>query len=796
MKQKKNIRGTLKQALFTSPNPPKGKNDFLYLHDFIFPNKELFISFLEEENTERQITLAKDILLCITYDSHFSPPTRLLFNILDMDSGDLHEKVDNYIKRDHFVHLVHSYILGVYLYFYHTPINEKVTKLFQLKRSKKKILDSSMNISAKKDVIIAWRYFVLYHDLAYPFEYYLGIENNTDSFKDKQKKYIKAFEKISKSLGKDLVFKSLSKIIAINNLNTAHNEESFGLLVSNYLIEEIQEEASTEITEKAVVKEIDGKNKDIIDDLSPTKWGNAKKLAGIYGYKTLRNIVNIFPKENICAVLFDSNNYPLVLYIPTNTVSSKKEEEILDTEKDSANEKGKQDKSHVVYLTKYYKKRNNNPMLLASFPFEDLHYNKNYTIQYFYANPFEQISVFFDYLFSDIEKRDYQEALEHLANLTKSKLELITTENEFQQYCFEIYLVLYKLAGYYKYMEDDPSINSSAIDGLLQEIQNLNNNIPDLISSVLNKLLKNKLPQKEYFQFTEKDADETVREIFSDAFGDYETMIANISTHISGDIIANNNLVVAIRSIRENLGTKLKFEIDPTFLIKYETNSIDTEAFFSSVEKDPFFLAINKKMKEVELGDFEHILNNYRPIHGKRNGKYYDHGIYSALVMIEILNIYEIILSHNQSDINLLRLKNLAINTDISQWDQKKNYKRFDILTESCFAIAIHNLYPSELENKYYKTDLLKSPFAYFAILTDTLQPWDRKFSANQAYMDLPYATTSNNFNIEIIRNKIRITEGIHEIKLEKRLNQLKNSLNDFLKNASDNIDVILSEIN
>ncbi len=784
MKLKKNIRETLKLALFISPNPPKCKKDYLYLTDFIFPNKELFISFLEEENTDRQISLAKDILLCITYDSHFAPPTRLLFNILDMDSGDLDEKLDAYIKRDHFVHLVHSYLLGIYVYFYHTPINEKITKIFQLKRSRKKILDPSLNLSAKKDAIIAWRYFVLYHDLAYPFEYYLGINNQNDTFKDKQKRYLKAFEKISKSIGKDLVFKSLSKVIAINNLNTAHNEELFNLLVANYLIEE------KDGKESAIVKNIYGEDVDIVNDISDDRWGKAQKLAGIYGYKTLRNIVNVFPKEHMLAVLFDSNNYPIALYIPNNPSATSQEKSILNVDEI---EKNCED-SHIVYITKYYKKKMDSSILSSSFPFNDTQFNNNYVFEYFYTYPLEQIDIFLNYLFSGIEKKDYQEALEHLTNLTKSKLELITTENEFQQYCFDIYLALYKFSGYYKYMEDDPSINSSAIDSIIHEINNLNNNIPNLISSIINKILKNELPPKDYFQLSKKDAAGIVGEIFTEAFGNYDTMIEKISDIILDDIVANNNLVTTIRSMRENLGNKFKIDIPSNFLINYENSSMSVDNLFEAIEKDSFYLSVSKKMKDVGVGEFKEVFNNYKPAYYKGE-KYYDHGICSALIMIEILNVYENILSQDRSDINLLRLKNLSINKDISQWDLKRNYKRSDILTESCFAIAIHNLYPTSLKNEKYKTDLLKSPFAYFAILIDTLQPWDRKYSANQAYMDLPYATTSSNFNIEIVKNKIRITEGSPEIKLEKRFSQLKNNLNDFLKNASDNIELILAEI-
>lgn len=765
-------------ALFISPNPPKYKKDYLYMVDFIFPNKELFLNFLEEDNTERQISIAKDILLCLVYDSHFAPPTRLLFNILDMDSSDLNEKIDTYIKRDHFVHLVHSYLLGVYIYFYHSPINEKVTKLFMLKRNKKRILDSSLNLSAKKDAIIAWRYFVLFHDLTYPFEYYLGMGIDDDDFKKKQDRYLKAFRKIPKSLGKDLVFKSLSKIIAINNLNAYCNEESFDLLVRNYLVDENNDK------EYSIVKNTNGEDVNIVDITSFEKWIDAQKLTGIFGYKTLKNIVKIFPKEKILSVLFDSDNCPIVLYVPKN----------IDAIDDDCEAKPGRE-SHEVYLTKYYKKRKNNSILSASFPFDDERYNSNYyTLGYFYIEPQKQIDTFLSYLFTGVDKDDYQDALVYFTEMTKTKAELITTEDEFQQYCFEIYLSLYKSAGYYKYMEDDPSISSFSVDNIAQEINKLNNNTPKAISSIINKILQKELPSDKYFQLTGKDANESVLQIFNLVFNDYDGLIEKISSSINNDIVGSNSLVSIIRTIREVVGDKFRTDYSSTIFNEKEPDTLNVESFLNSIIDDSLFKIVDKKIADAGISSIKELINNYVPDYFDGE-KYFDHGIWSSLLMIEILDTYENILSCENSDANLLRLKNLSIDTDISQWARKKDYKKNDILAESCYAIAIHNLYPSYLNNKKYKTDLLRSPFAYFAILVDTLQPWDRKNSINQAYMELPYITTSDNFNIEIVKNKIRITEIAVDVQLEVRLDQLKNNLNQFLKNASDNVEIILAGV-
>lgn len=167
MRLKRNIQETLKANLFTSPNPPRYKSEYLVLRDDIFPSKNLFMEFLESENYEEQLSIANEILLCLNYNSIFSPPTKLLYNLLSMESLTSTRDNDNkYANRDHVVHQVHLYIFGIYVFFYHEVFAENIISSFRyLRRRKGENANTCMVIS---DFIQAWRAFVLFHDVGPP----------------------------------------------------------------------------------------------------------------------------------------------------------------------------------------------------------------------------------------------------------------------------------------------------------------------------------------------------------------------------------------------------------------------------------------------------------------------------------------------------------------------------------------------------------------------------------------------------------------------------------------------------
>ena len=172
-----NIKNTFKKNLFKSL-PPLKPRIYRILQESIFPGKSDFINFLNEKNYEKTVDYAKKILLRLDYELSFSTPTRLIFNIIDVETKQVaYDSKNGFISRDHFVHLIHLYLLGIYIFFYHKGIHCRIyEKYVGMKRKwcKENFLDISDNLLSEKEIIddfvFTWKLFILNHDVGYPFE--------------------------------------------------------------------------------------------------------------------------------------------------------------------------------------------------------------------------------------------------------------------------------------------------------------------------------------------------------------------------------------------------------------------------------------------------------------------------------------------------------------------------------------------------------------------------------------------------------------------------------------------------
>ena len=230
MRLKKNILETLRRELFAAPNPQCYKKEFFALRDEIFPDRSLFLDFLDEENYEKQLKLAGEILLRLNYDSCFAPPTRLLFNLMNAEmQNPPSNKNNSYFGRDHVVHLVHLYIFGIYVFFNHKIFSENVVSIFRSHRRQRNL--NIRPLAVIRDFIVAWRTFALCHDLGYPVEMYAKEPSDDPSIAQIQKKeqvtYLSSFQQIAKYIGKDFSMKAISKIMAVYRMLHDHNNYTF-----------------------------------------------------------------------------------------------------------------------------------------------------------------------------------------------------------------------------------------------------------------------------------------------------------------------------------------------------------------------------------------------------------------------------------------------------------------------------------------------------------------------------------------------------------------------------------------
>lgn len=746
MRIKSNIIVTLKKNLFDFPHPNRFGKEFRDLYSFIFPNKDIFISFLEEENFEQQTYYAEKILLRLSYDSFFPPPTKLLFNILSMESSISGEKKQGYIGRDHFVHVVHLYLIGIYSFFYDQILNENIFTYFRNIRGSAEVKSNHISHSLIKDIIVSWRYFILFHDLAYPIENYLGTETELS----KKNKYLSPFNGLQKSIGKDLSLRALSKFIGVSKLIKSKNENNFESLIKVYL------------------------NKEDLSEFKGFDLSKLQQLEKVYGFETIRTVYKMFGKEKIVPVLFDRfSMLPLLVCKYNNDIV------------------------YNTYKTINYKSNSTIAKIINS---TDSPYNKdcintsNYLWVYFVDTSLtvEKIVATF---FNDIQSDTFDQTIEYIQGLTTYQYSMVVSDNSFKQYCFDIYLVLYKIAGYFK--TDDVLVDLNSAKFLSEIVTDFSKEIPEKISNTLKAILTEKLEDVDF----EKDME--TKPNLGDIIYFY---LQKVSKTYKGfaDAIANPLMQTMqvqfeskkyIKEIRESIGNKfIEKSIKNQFKIDIKNNKLVYNDLISSSNTNLKEITknINKKTEYNNLGKFEDILK-YKP-NRKNQNNCYDHGICSSLIFLSTIDIYKQL--QDTSDLNFRAILKIAFGIDFEKEDSYIKHKFINIFSEVAYSILVHNIYPEYLPKDYksFRTKLEKNPFAYFCILMDSLQDWDRKSQVNQAYNELPYNSVSKSFNIEIKNNKIRITDFSSRIDIKKSLVKLKLGIDDYLYKASDLIELNLGE--
>jgi hypothetical protein len=309
-----NIKNTLKNKLFDSPKPID-RSIYNQIFDAIFPGKKDFIKFLEEKNYEKCIDYAKKIILRICFESQILPPTRLFSNLLDLEKHLSTKKTTNFIGRDHFVHMVHLYLLGVYIYFHHKKINSHISDYFmRIKRNislEDSFFSSGIFSTPAEDFIEAWKIFVLYHDVGYPWEAFsLSSESSKPEIANETfKPFLFPFNKLNKFIVNDISLKFLARLIAFSELWKIRTEETLERIELAGVSTWYKLDSSSNSLKKCPDTEVDN---------FITKWKNSvrvPRLNGIYSFRTATSIVS---PSNVLAVLKMKNSELPIAFVFLN----------------------------------------------------------------------------------------------------------------------------------------------------------------------------------------------------------------------------------------------------------------------------------------------------------------------------------------------------------------------------------------------------------------------------------------------------------------------------------------------
>lgn len=795
------INNTIKEKLFINPQPlSHTKDEFLFLHNRIFPDKEKFIDFLETSEEQQKKEIAKEILLRLCYESNFSPSYELLINVLNMEEKLSSDNYTNHVGRDHFVHLVNLYLLGIYLFFYNLDFNQKLYFAFRFTRQSSH--NESLKLNAVKDYISSWKYFVLYHDLAYPFEFFgssidEGLNRiNKDVLHEIKKNVFRFFnrESFKKLFIFELSVKSISKIFVVNR------EMKYLTNEFNNVFNHIE----FKLNKKQLFKADDGKfvtvNKEQFSEtFQINDIATVYKLQNIHTGESLKYMLSVYKRIDM-------------LYVVTNILTGHLIAIVFPNKENN----------HTVLFTEQYRKDekfanqlSNNPQMF----FSDESFYDNICIDYYILDP---VTKFDEYLasvatFENVKQR----------GITREKLDLalttimnnindpaIISDVDFLDYAFKVYK---KVRGILICKSEDYTYSFYSIQR--EVYKKFNSEVQDEFINACKDLIQNSLPDPESL---DKDLTENIdNAILIDFIKDWTNKsidaIISIPWHEQTKESEKNSIISRlIDSYSKDFECLLTInKIKDCIAEKIEGifNNVDAHFYVDSVNEDGISISdkiienfseniineINNKINNsFNTSDYEieKLISHYMIGYSK-----YDHGVCGLKIYLQHLSFYRHYLEKCFDDdecINngCLLPWHIDNNSDLIKTKYLDNYE--NLIPEIGFSLMMHNIYPQKFDEeklRKYRTSMNKEPFAYYAIFSDSLQHWNRPYILNPALRTVSKALLSNFFNIDIQEKQIKVyVRGYNNNDSIEYINKLSLALEEYLSDVKHKVKVLIAD--
>lgn len=781
-----NIRNTLLDKLFLHPNAIQNKN-FTRFKSLLFPGEPDFINFLKLDDQQEIIELAKTILIKLLYQHHFAPPSRLMFNLLYSQEQEINTvKKGDYIPQDHFVHLVNLYLLGIYIFSYHKGIRNKI--LFRLNIFKRKLnLNKDLDIDSYEIFSSIWAHFVLYHDLGYPLERI----NPKDRYKDTEiAKWIEPFQRIRKSLEKDLSLKILSKLIVLYlilreedeiDLNSMYLEHSL-----DYTYYKNDSKCSIKfdspISESIDVSKYPGKE-DIINFIN--NWKNSKFISQLNGFNSLRTILSFFPDRYISAILEDTiTGKPIIL---------------LQCKSEGIEFLHFGDEQSLPSIIKRHKtKLRNLAFHCSSFP------NNRYVWRYFINEHTNYFNSFVEDLFdSKIDKWNF---IKNTFHSDEECNNILLTKDDF---AVDIGSVVFhrfsRILGYLKRDEEKPQVLRK-LKGFLDNYSSTGELIPTLVSSAVQTLMKEEVKEKRLNTLDVLLENETP-ELSAKKFVEHleinsEKLVKPLTTLIEPLLEKNVKLDSAVRDcfgiIRDKLDSSIDNSAHDIDFDSLSQTKLDENFNLGKIVDgtDAYSKILDQGLNKLKLENFNSLINNFTPAwideEQEYLNKYIDHGFLSGILSITSASYYQLfinLIQGNDSSVDDKTPIIIRLALDTSSEHFKKYFTNLNgfISSKVSETILLHNLFPKDIDNanmKKYRTKLGIQPFSFLAILADTFQKWDRKKLLSQANSDTDSFLPGSRYNFVIINELFHVTYEALKIDHGSKEIELRTSLKDYLHNG------------
>lgn len=784
--------------MFTNPQPEIFKKEYFQLSNRIFPCKQTFIDFLNETEYEKLVEYAKNIVIRLSYESNFPPPILLLENLLKLESNVDHRILfDNYIGRDHFVHLVNLYLLGVYLFFYMPLFGKSVYEEFD-DLNNFNHFNANGKLKTLKNFIRAWRSFVIYHDIAYPIEAFFRAIPGQRKYVEG---YVEPFVGINKYIKGETTIRVLSKILTLYIMLAQTEKKNHelapyltNLTESTYILDKhLSFNFKIEINierDQTKINLIETNN--IIEEDLIKQFEHYQEAEKVFGFESLKYLLALYDKKEIIGVLICNETHN-VMAINCYVKSKKIRLNIVP----------KKISQTLTQTLTYDECLFNDEM----FPIKNMHWK-------YFVKDVHKKKEFILNLFGNMEvntpANDVFHSITKMIELNENtRFYKITNDKQFKDYCFNLYNYIHQncINMFYKDSLKKPIeyrnylMTSNYNDFLKKYSLMIFNHLSDYMGSnpseldmddiniynpefVVEQLFKKIIEKK-------KEAIEHISKSIIEKYNqeiDTQTYMCEMLNIITdclvstpddmvlykslNDFYCDDNLCSILNSLDENLAEKVNG--------KLKLNNMSIIQLFNEYREDDL-LDNNSKSAEAKIKVQQ------------------DHGILSAVIQVYSYEFLEKTNFKSLEQTTGLKSFNDRIlwNYTTSKDDMVNKHKKTSDLV--FHAIFTHNIYSDSIKRilgkEYsFKTTLTSSPFAYFAIFSDSLQPWDRRRIVHQDFRKIPYNIYSSSFDIAIKDNILYISETGNQIDIIKEFANLKKGLDDYLEHASDYIRLNLSE--
>lgn len=733
---KTNINQTLKKKLVISPNPKCNEREFWQLYDRMFGNRSDIIEFLDSTETQKKFELSKRIINRVAFESNFPPVTELLDYIHDFEGTIRYKRSIKHVGRDHYIHLCYLYLFGIYVFFYYSKMNLQLHSALSLVRFSSGISEENCFV---KNFISVWKYFVLYHDIAYQFEYLGDEKHEYSELEGKEKeKTAKLFDpaEIKAAISKGMKLRTLSTLVALNNTIEDNSNKPANTLA--YL------KRNKDQFDKLYGIEID-------DFLRDSENKTITFMKYVWGGDDIKYYLSLYKYNDFFVVLKENSNIKCIVG-----------ENFLFADK-------------AVSDSAFIKKIINDKVLVFSdewniqFP--------NYTVEYYGINLCHKIDDFFSRI--SIPKN----------LMTEFKFGL-KTSSRMKDVVFECYLACLN----HLKEEDDSQKDFEELEQICKKelFKVLENNyIPErnveeqngeyeYAHAFLDHYLKY---IKRALTLTEQQSDHILNAAvkkFSKENNEKRNM-KYIYKKIS-DAIDQHKIVEEIEAGCETEGNIFG-------LYKIEKYNMFLELLSNDDQK--YLTASLQKAVKCDRKALQEILKDYHT-----NYSVYDHGVTASSIFILHFYYYQKIIENVKNNIakdNILirmcfNIPNISNTEELKELIRNKYMLDYsETIRQVAYAILVHNLYPDNFtstELKRMKVSSETNPFAYFCMICDALQDWGRPFNINPIEEDFTLYLDSLKVNIKFDNYiNVRFKEDNPAI-IEKRLKPFAHELDSYLEEA------------